>query len=266
MSTTEMNTAKKTLSPEHLAKMKAGREAAKAKKAQFAAENSAEIDAFMGILKEGVAIAQLMSEHLTKAMKNPLSPASTQHIQTAKALVARFGGIPDHGLSICVAHAQSETVHHDPVLHAPRVQAQAELLPQAEPLQPQAEPLQQKKRGPKKLADMTAEERAIHDAKVAERKAKKAAAPEPEPEPEPVVTPPVRKPEQEDAAKPHGGEKPHAGEKPKKVLSPEHLAKMKAGREAKKAAAAAAAAANAALPAQEAEPLSMMGGSKLKSA
>jgi hypothetical protein len=218
MSTTEMNTAKKTLSPEHLAKMKAGREAAKAKKAQFAAENSAEIDAFMAILKEGVAIAQLMSEHLTKAMKNPLSPASTQHIQTAKALVARFGGIPDHGLSICVAHAQSETVHHDPVLHAPRAQAQAQAEPQ--PLQPQAEPqpqaqaepqaeLQpQKKRGPKKLADMTAEERAIHDAKVAERKAKKAAAPqpaaapEPVPEPEPVVTPPVKKPEQQDEAKP----------------------------------------------------------------
>jgi hypothetical protein len=214
MSTIEMNTTKKTLSPEHLAKMKAGREAAKAKKAQFAAENSAEIDAFMAILKEGVAIAQLMSEHLTKAMKNPLSPASTQHIQTAKALVARFGGIPDHGLSICVAHAQSETVHHDPVLHAPRAQAQA----QAElPLQPQAqaeaEPTQaqpQKKRGPKKLADMTPEERAIHDAKVAERKAKKAAAPQPaaapepvpQPEPEPVVTPPVKKPEQQDEAKP----------------------------------------------------------------
>jgi hypothetical protein len=261
MSTIEINTAKKTLSPEHLAKMKAGREAAKVKKAQFAAENSAEIEVFMSILKEGVAIAELMSQHLTKAMKNPLSPASTEHIQTAKTLVARFGGIPDHGLSICVAHAQSDTVHHDPVVHAPRAQPlpqQAEPLPQAEP---QPEPLAQakKKRGPKKVADMTAEEKAVHDAKVAERKAKKAApatAVEPEPEPEPVTTPPVKKPEhQEDAETPV---KPNAGEKPKRVLSPEHLAKMKAGREAKKAAAAAAAA-------LDAEPLAM-GGTKLKSA
>ena len=35
-------------------------------------------------------------------------------------------------------------------------------------------PAEKKKRGPKKLADMNAEERAAHDAKVAERKAKKA--------------------------------------------------------------------------------------------
>jgi hypothetical protein len=34
-----------------------------------------------------------------------------------------------------------------------------------------------KKRGPKKLTEMTADERAAHDAKIAERKAKKAAAP-----------------------------------------------------------------------------------------
>jgi hypothetical protein len=32
-----------------------------------------------------------------------------------------------------------------------------------------------KKRGPKKVADMTPAERAVHDTKVAERKAKKAA-------------------------------------------------------------------------------------------
>ncbi len=39
-----------------------------------------------------------------------------------------------------------------------------------------AAPEATKKRGPKKLADMTPEERAAHDAKVAERKAKKAAS------------------------------------------------------------------------------------------
>ena len=39
---------------------------------------------------------------------------------------------------------------------------------------PQSDSSGQKKRGPKPLAEMTAEERAIHDAKVAERAAKKA--------------------------------------------------------------------------------------------
>ena len=45
----------------------------------------------------------------------------------------------------------------------------------AEPAEPAATAA--KKRGPKKLAEMTADERAAHDAKIAERKAKKAAAP-----------------------------------------------------------------------------------------
>jgi hypothetical protein len=50
----------------------------------------------------------------------------------------------------------------------------AATAPAADPA-PDAAP--QKKRGPKKLAEMTADERAAHDAKLADRKAKKAAAP-----------------------------------------------------------------------------------------
>jgi hypothetical protein len=46
-----------------------------------------------------------------------------------------------------------------------------------------------KKRGPKKLTEMTAEERAAHDAKTAERKAAKAAAPAPAPAAEPLAAP-----------------------------------------------------------------------------
>lgn len=52
----------------------------------------------------------------------------------------------------------------------------AELMGHGEVPEPVAAPVQQvKKRGPKKLEDMTPEERAKHDAKKAERQAKKAA-------------------------------------------------------------------------------------------
>ena len=47
----------------------------------------------------------------------------------------------------------------------------------------------QKRRGPKKLSEMSAEERAAHDKKVAERKAAKAAAPAAAPAPAAVLLP-----------------------------------------------------------------------------
>jgi hypothetical protein len=71
-----------------------------------------------------------------------------------------------------------------------------------------------KKRGPKKLADMTPEERTAHDAKVAERKAKKTAASS----------------DTETVAE--AGEVIVPQDKPKRVISEEQKAKMKAGREA----------------------------------
>ena len=55
----------------------------------------------------------------------------------------------------------------------PPVKTEEEMAPAApEPVVP-AQPAEAKRRGPKKLSEMTAEERAAHDAKIAERKAKK---------------------------------------------------------------------------------------------
>ena len=51
----------------------------------------------------------------------------------------------------------------------------AEPVAAAEPAEPAPAEPAAKKRGPKKLSEMTAEERAAHDAKIAERKAKKSA-------------------------------------------------------------------------------------------
>ena len=75
----------------------------------------------------------------------------------------------------------------------------------------------EKKRGPKKLADMTPEERTAHNEKVAARKAAKAAKSS---EATPV--------ESETEAAPAMA----TPEKPKRVISDEQKAKMKAGREA----------------------------------
>jgi hypothetical protein len=59
----------------------------------------------------------------------------------------------------------------------PPVKVEEEVAPAApEPVVPgvvPAQPAEAKRRGPKKLSEMTAEERAAHDAKIAERKAKK---------------------------------------------------------------------------------------------
>jgi hypothetical protein len=113
------------------------------------------------------------------------------------------------------------------------------------------EPVEQKKRGPKPLATKTPEELAAHKAKVAERKAKKEmkklaealaepVLPEAVPVPEPVAVAEPVLPEPVPLAEPKPTEpkptepKPTEG-KPKRTLSPEHLAKLKAGREAAKA-------------------------------
>jgi hypothetical protein len=118
-------------------------------------------------------------------------------------------------------------------------------------------PVEQKKRGPKPLASKTPEELAAHKTRVAERKAKKLVEPVlPEtvlPEPVLVVELAEVKPKRalsaEHLAKLKAGREaakakklaaapeplPVAEPKPKRTLSPEHLAKLKAGREAAKA-------------------------------
>ena len=85
------------------------------------------------------------------------------------------------------------------------------------------EPVQQKKRGPKPLSTMTPDELAAHKIKVGERKAEREAKKLVETVlPEPVLPEPVLVVELAEV-------------KPKRILSPEHLAKLKAGREAAKA-------------------------------
>jgi len=78
----------------------------------------------------------------------------------------------------------------------------------------------EKKRGPKKLTDMTPEERTAHNEKVAARKATKAAKAAKSSETTPVES---------ETEVPAAMATP---EKPKRVLSEEQKAKMKAGREA----------------------------------
>jgi hypothetical protein len=117
-------------------------------------------------------------------------------------------------------------------------------------------PVEQKKRGPKSLASKTPEELAAHKTRVAERKAERKAKKLVEtvlPEPVLVVELAEVKPKRalsaEHLAKLKAGREaakakklaaapeplPVAEPKPKRTLSPEHLAKLKAGREAAKA-------------------------------
>jgi hypothetical protein len=75
----------------------------------------------------------------------------------------------------------------DPLLHAIAPAEEAE-EPNPVPAVPAAAVASAKRRGPKKLSEMTAEERAAHDAKVAARQAQKKAAVEPvAAEPQPVA-------------------------------------------------------------------------------
>lgn len=112
-----------------------------------------------------------------------------------------------------------------------------------------------KRRGPKKLAEMTPEERAAWEAKKAERKAKKAEAQPPlaevrppsadgsatEPEDAAEAKPPSveAQPPSAEAKPPSAEQKPKRGGRPK--MTPEQKAEAKAKREAKKAGGGAAA-------------------------
>lgn len=90
-----------------------------------------------------------------------------------------------------------------------------------------------KRRGPKKLADMTPEERESWEAKKAERKAKKAEAKAPSADGS------ATEPEDTAEAKPPTAEqKPKRGGRPK--MTPEQKAEAKAKRQAKKAGGAEA--------------------------
>jgi hypothetical protein len=79
----------------------------------------------------------------------------------------------------------------DPLLHAAAPAEEPSTVPALSVEAVAAAAAAAKRRGPKKLSEMTAEERAAHDAKVAARQATRlAAAPAPAPEPVPVTEPP----------------------------------------------------------------------------
>jgi hypothetical protein len=135
---------KRVLSDEHKAKMKAGREAAAAKKAAGGSES----ESAPSPVKATVPVA---SEEKPKRI--------ISEEQKAKMKAGREAALAKKAAEKAAGGAESES---------------APSPPKNQP-SPQSDSSASKKRGPKPLKDMTAEERAIHDAKVAERSAKKAA-------------------------------------------------------------------------------------------
>uniref|UniRef100_A0A6C0K6T9 Uncharacterized protein n=1 Tax=viral metagenome TaxID=1070528 RepID=A0A6C0K6T9_9ZZZZ len=144
-----------------------------------------------------------------------------------------------------LATAEDETLPES----IPVIESVAVTVPETEPVAA----VEQKKRGPKPLASKTPEELATHKARVAERKAEREAKNLAEPVlPEPVLVvelaevKPKRTLSAEHLAKLKAGREaakakklaaspePEPEPKPKRTLSPEHLAKLKAGREAAK--------------------------------
>ncbi len=138
------------------------------------------------------------------------------------AIAEKYGIDEEEMMEVVRSHPRFTEMTVEPMIHdlmpaavaeepAPAVPAEVIVVEDVEPVAVAAAPVPVKKRGgPKKLSEMTPEERAAHDAKVAARKAKLAAeaaaavpvapltvAAEPapvEPVPEPVAEPaPVRK-------------------------------------------------------------------------
>jgi hypothetical protein len=191
---------KKVLSPEHLAKLKAGREAAAAKKAaEKAAAAPAEVPA------PEAAAAPVAAEKPKKVL-------SPEHLAKLKA-----------GREAAKAKKEAEKAAAAP---AEPVEA-AEVAVAA----PVAAEKAKKVLSPEHLAKL----KAGREAAKAKKEAEKAAAAEvpaaaPVPAPAEVAAAPA-----EVAAEPAEVAVAAPAEKAKKVLSPEHLAKLKAGREAAKA-------------------------------
>jgi hypothetical protein len=135
------------------------------------------------------------------------------------AIAEKYGIDEEDMMEVVRSHPRFTEMTVEPMIHdlmppaAPAVPAEVIVVEDVEPVAAAAAPAPVKKRGgPKKLSEMTPEERAAHDAKVAARKAKLAAeaaaapaapaaplavvepAPVPEPVHEPVAEPaPVRK-------------------------------------------------------------------------
>ncbi len=198
---------KKVLSPEHLAKLKAGREAAAAKKAAEKATAPAEP-------VEAAEVAAPVADAKEPKAKKVLSP---EHLAKLKA-----------GREAAAAKKAAEKAAAAP---APAEPVEAAEVAVAAPVADAKEPKAKKVLSPEHLAKLKAGREAAKAKKEAE-KAAAVAAPAPAPAPVKVVLNPE---EEDDVAEPVAVAAPVAEAKAKKVLSPEHLAKLKAGREAAKA-------------------------------
>jgi hypothetical protein len=204
--------AKKTLSPEHLAKMKAGREAAKLKKQLEASPSS--VAAAVELMAASSAVPTPLVTPSAAAAKDKKGHPTAWADWVKKMMVERKDEIAAYketaeqkagaGLKWIATNmgkesaewkafkAQWAQAHAKPAeLPAPLVvevptpvllvaevpavddSAAADTEPESDNEPVVTPPI--KKRGPKPLASMTPAERAVHDAKVAERKAAKEA-------------------------------------------------------------------------------------------
>jgi hypothetical protein len=140
------------MSEEQKAKMKAGREAAIAKKAA---------DKAAGIA-EPVKVEQPAEKPKRKSQFDGMSE------EEADAKKAEIGARLKAGREAAAAKKVAEKA-------AGGAESESAPSPPKDQPSPQSDSSAAKKRGPKPLKDMTPEERAAHDAKVSERSAKKAA-------------------------------------------------------------------------------------------
>jgi len=167
--------AKRTLSPEHLAKLKAGRELKKL--LQLAAAEMekdlppapvAEPEVAPEPVVEAKAKRTLSPEHLAKLKAGREAAKAKKLASTEVTVTVTSPEVPRPSIEI----PQESMMPEEPV-------------PVAEPVLPE-QPVEKKRRGPKKLSDMTPEELAAHKLKVEERKAAKVTFKEPVAEVEPV--------------------------------------------------------------------------------
>jgi len=200
---------KKTLSPEHIAAMKAGREkkAAEAYEA-MTPEQKAEHDA----KKAKVVVKKVKVAAVAPAMAAPVPMAAPVAVAAPVPIVEKPKKIisPEHLAAMKAGREKKEAEAYEAMTPEQKAQHDAKkakaaakkatasakkavapaVAPVVAPVVAVAVPVptdgsisdsassssgSAKKRGPKKLDDMTHEERAKHDAKIAERKAKKEA-------------------------------------------------------------------------------------------
>jgi hypothetical protein len=228
--------SKRVLSPEHLAKLKAGREAKQALKrlAKLAAaedltlpESIPVIETVIVTVPEPVAVTVAEPEPVSEQpVSEPVQEAKPKRVLSPEHLAKMKAGRElKRLLKAAAAEMEAEPVSAPP----PTPVTVQEPVAVQEPIQ-EAKP--KRVLSPEHLAKMKAgrELKKLLKAAAAEME----VAPVPVAAPEPVAAP-VPEPVQEPVAEPVPVAVAVAEAKPKRVLSPEHLAKMKAGREAKKA-------------------------------